>query len=190
MRQAESGAPTSPSFEGATRVMSPTLGLVGVLFGSRATGTSYGTRGRAERGASRCREFDRRRATRVTPLTMTPKLRIALIVAGATASAAPLMLCKRVADAQRRPAATHPSTTEPARAPTPGERPPSATPAAPVVSATIEGLDPTAARRDGGHYVVDLPNGARATLSLEPALQESVVALLRHHAVPYAAVVV
>ena len=41
----------------------------------------------------------------------------------------------------------------------------------------------------GDHYVVDLPGSSHATLTLEPALQESVMALLARHGIPYAAVV-
>ena len=45
-------------------------------------------------------------------------------------------------------------------------------------------------RRDGGGYVAVLPDGSRAELTLDPALQAHVEHLLHAHAAPYAAAVV
>lgn len=60
-----------------------------------------------------------------------------------------------------------------------------------AITAVVEGLDPSRARPDrGGDYVVDLPGGRRATLTLEPAWQRATAALLERHALPMASVVV
>src|SRR5262249_45438035 len=45
-------------------------------------------------------------------------------------------------------------------------------------------------RKDGGGYVDQLPDGSRAELTLDPALQARVDRLLRAHPTPYAAAVV
>jgi cell division protein FtsI/penicillin-binding protein 2 len=63
---------------------------------------------------------------------------------------------------------------------------------APVaITAVVAGLDPSRARPErGGDYAVDLPDGRRATLTLEPAWQRATAALLERHALPMASVVV
>jgi cell division protein FtsI/penicillin-binding protein 2 len=53
----------------------------------------------------------------------------------------------------------------------------------------IVGFDPLSHRLQGDRLVSDLPGGARAELTLEPALQAHVAALLRRYEVPYAALV-
>jgi cell division protein FtsI/penicillin-binding protein 2 len=63
---------------------------------------------------------------------------------------------------------------------------------APVaITSVVAGLDPSRARPErGGDYAVDLPDGRRATLTLEPAWQRATAALLERHALPMASVVV
>lgn len=59
------------------------------------------------------------------------------------------------------------------------------------ITAVVVGLDPSRARRErGGDYVVDLSEGRRATLTVEPAWQHATAALLDRHALPMASVVV
>lgn len=58
------------------------------------------------------------------------------------------------------------------------------------ITAVVEGLDPSRARRErGGDYGVDLPGGRHATLTLEPAWQRATTALLQRYALPMASVV-
>lgn len=59
-----------------------------------------------------------------------------------------------------------------------------------MITSPVEGFDPSQARRDGNRYVVDLPGGRRAELTLEPNWQRAVHTLLVHHQIPRASVVV
>jgi len=60
-----------------------------------------------------------------------------------------------------------------------------------VIQGVVAGLDPSRATpRADGRYVVDVPGGQRAVLTLEPAWQRATQALLARHAMPVASVVV
>ena len=59
-----------------------------------------------------------------------------------------------------------------------------------VIQGVVAGLDPSRATpRADGRYVVDVPGGQRAVLTLEPAWQRATQALLARHAMPVASVV-
>ncbi|MDP3274097.1 MAG: penicillin-binding transpeptidase domain-containing protein [Deltaproteobacteria bacterium] len=98
-----------------------------------------------------------------------------------------VLLARRVADAQRR----SPDTRLAQEAARTGATA-SATPAPRVTSIErpVAGFDPSHARRLGDRYVSELPGDRRAVLTLEPAWQRGVSALLAAHQLPRASVVV
>lgn len=61
----------------------------------------------------------------------------------------------------------------------------------PLVANAVQGFNPAAARLGAdGRYAVQLPEGRRAVLTLDPTLQRATVNLLARHALPQASVVV
>ncbi|MEZ4406505.1 MAG: penicillin-binding transpeptidase domain-containing protein [Polyangiales bacterium] len=115
------------------------------------------------------------------------KIRAGVVAAlGLAGAAAPLFMRGR-ADAQRSPS---PSPVRVAVAPIVDAGPERA-PEPVAITGLVPGFAPQRARHDrSGRYVVAMPEGRRATLTLEPAWQRDVQALLARHALPYAAVVV
>ena len=115
---------------------------------------------------------------------MVDRARAAALL-GVVGAAVPLIALRHNADAQRSQDRPSPAVTadagthaRPRGAPT-------------AITAVVEGLDPSRARPErGGDYVLDLPGGRRATLTLEPAWQRATAALLERHAMPMASVVV
>jgi len=97
-----------------------------------------------------------------------------------------VLLARRVADAQRRvPHLALAQTT--ARG---GDAS-----AAPVIRPTtidgvVAGFDPSRIRRERDRYTSDLPGGRKATLTLDPAWQRAVSALVTGHQIPRSSVVV
>jgi cell division protein FtsI/penicillin-binding protein 2 len=127
-------------------------------------------------------------------LRMTRRsLYIALALGGLSAVPA-VLLVRRAASAQRpgphvvAPHATGGGPATPRDASRAGAPAP-ATPPPPIVAA-VDGFDPSQARRENGRYVVDLPGGRRAALTVEPNWQRAVTQLLDRHELPRAAVVV
>lgn len=59
-----------------------------------------------------------------------------------------------------------------------------------VIDAPIEGVDPARAWRDSQGYMVDLSQGRRAVLTVEPGWQRATAALLVRYEIPRASVVV
>lgn len=108
------------------------------------------------------------------------------LASGALVALASLLVVQRGAVAQRRRPAL---AAAPARA-SAQSAPPAANPTVTTISSVVEGFDPTRARRDGERFVVDLPNGRVARLTLEPSWQRGTAALLAQHQLPRASVVV
>jgi peptidoglycan glycosyltransferase len=111
----------------------------------------------------------------------------AMALVGVVGAAVPLVALRQNAVAQR----SH-DRGIPAVAADAGVEAHSRARAAPdAITTVVEGLDPSRARLErGGEYVVDLPDGRRAALTLEPAWQRATTALLERHALPLASVVV
>ncbi len=109
----------------------------------------------------------------------------ALALVGVVGAAVPFVALRHSASAQR---ANIPAGS--ARAADGGVARPRGAPTA--ITAVVPGLDPSHARLDRGSngYVVDLPDGRRASLTLEPAWQRATAALLERHVLPMASVVV
>ena len=111
-----------------------------------------------------------------------------------------VLLVRRAADAQRRrpgaaaaagranPAARSPAAS--ARLPTVLRGAQATASAAPALRAAFDGLDPSRARRDGGRYVVDLPAGRHATLTLEPNWQRQISLIVERHQIPRSSIVI
>lgn len=99
-----------------------------------------------------------------------------------------MLLARRVADAQRRVPAVALAQTQARTAPDAGAA--AAAPRVTTIDGVVQGFNPLSIRRDGAQIVSELPGGRRAVLTLEPAWQRSVNALLAAHQLPRAAVVV
>lgn len=98
---------------------------------------------------------------------------------GVAAITAPIVTRRGSADARRPQGAVSAHVRAPSRV----------GPAA--IHGAVQGLDPSRAHpRADGRYVVDLPEGQQALLTLEPAWQRATQALLTRHAIPVASVVV
>ncbi len=109
-----------------------------------------------------------------------------LLAVGLSGAFVPVVAFRRRADAQRRLASAPTS---------PGLATADHSPGRPHGPATItapwEGFHPTSAvPGPDGRYTVDLPDGQRGTLTLEPAWQRATAALLARHDLPEASVVV
>lgn len=124
---------------------------------------------------------------------MTPRrIHLALLL-GALASPPTLLLVRQSAVAQRHRRA---EDAAPPGGQVAGARPsgghgtsrPPAVP--PTIRATVEGLDPSRARRERGRYVAELPDGRRAVLTLDPTWQRAIARLIEGHQIPRASVVV
>ncbi len=110
-----------------------------------------------------------------------------------------LALARRVADAQRRTPFTvlaqstaHASPQVGVVGPSAGSPAATAPPAgnAPLIDGVLAGLDPSHTRREGDHYVSELPANRRAVLTLDPAWQRATAQLVTGHLIPRASVVV
>jgi cell division protein FtsI/penicillin-binding protein 2 len=119
------------------------------------------------------------------------RFKLPLAIAVLCAAAAVLLVRRRAADAQRR-------RISPA-APTAAHSTPAPEPVAAVVARivhpfpienAVDGFDPSRARRDHDHYVVDLPRDRRAVLTLDPEWQRGITDLVASYGLPRAAVVV
>lgn len=108
----------------------------------------------------------------------------ALALLGVVGAAVPFVVLRHSASAQR---AVGPSRAADAGVAANGR--PRGTPA--PITSVVAGLDPSRAHAErGGEYTVDLPDGRRAALTVEPAWQRATAALLERHALPMASVVV
>lgn len=111
-----------------------------------------------------------------------------MLAAGVLGATIPVVTTRRRADAERTNVTAASARPGQPGAPA-GRRNEALAPG--VIRAPVAGFNPAGARaqRDG-RYAVELPDGRRATLTLEPAWQRATQTLLARHAIPRASVVV
>ena len=124
-------------------------------------------------------------------MTTTRRLHLAISL-GLLCTIGALFFARRVAGAQRRHGATLVVNDAARSNGTHGSAAAGAStrPRATVIDRVLEGLDPSQMQRDHGHFVVDMPDHRRAVLTVEPAWQSAIRALVDTYQIPRASVVV